>query len=83
MTTSWTTGTEKRMVTDCGREANPHYGIIDCIAVALFPILEGRPEAPIGWRRSSGRPPFVAGPRRSPREACGGPGLHRHHQTQW
>jgi len=26
---------------DCGREANPHYGIADRIAIALFPFLGG------------------------------------------
>ena len=25
----------------CGREANPHYGIADRIAIALFPFLGG------------------------------------------
>ncbi len=34
-------GTEGQTTTrDCGREANPHYGIADRIALALFPFLD-------------------------------------------
>ncbi|MGA2830978.1 MAG: hypothetical protein ABSF03_33250 [Streptosporangiaceae bacterium] len=38
------TGHGPRIAHDCGREPNPQYGLLDRIAVALFPILQGRPD---------------------------------------